>query len=301
MPEATNRILDEVLGRVKQRGTTLVKVAKATDIPYNTLRSWLERNKLPPEFVEVARFLGMGDNFETLRKTYGFQEAASGRSRIVSPPTPHLRLSTAMEELDDRLRKSLKQRDVETDISVLLRSMQQHDILVVTTLEAELYETMRDGKEQFGPALRHVVDIGAHAVYVRPDVKALKRFRPPSTATHVAGLIRSNHEELKKYIGSLHSDSQKRVGNHIHFLPEGTCNFWMPGVVVGGFLSENEHGRRDSRVYIRILTDDGSSHVVVKTDNTFRSAFVDFARTAIGRLENADLLKKALQNFESKA
>jgi len=265
--------------RAKELGISLRELAETCRVPYNTLLSWLDRNAASGEFVRVARFLKLeGKSIEELARRYSFSAARQRSGRNSPQPRSIGDLGEAMDQIDIRLRRAIRQLNLRDIIEFLLRSMQEDDLFVMSVFEDNLLESQNREGADLVDALGQAASQGAHIAYFLPSALAIheRTGLPQNLSTNTAERIEMQHENLKKRMPGKRTE----IDSHVHMFRPDEWQYWFHGIVVGGFLTKS----LQARAYLRVIGDDGSrSDLLVKAAKDFAALYFQEACRAMKR------------------
>lgn len=266
---------------------SLTGLATKYGIPYARLRAWLERGRVPPRFLEIAEFLGLATTMSQLKTKFGVREAIERQSERTKALKPRESLNLSMRDFNSRLRQSFRAHAYEADLSALFDSMQNGDIMLVTTRDSVLYESTDHGLERFGASLKTAIGKGARLIYIRPSAEAVHlQDEQDHVRKHLEGGIRIEHAKIRATI----APSTKQAENVSLVLAE-TSPFWMPGVIVASFFDSHW---KELNVYLRVAQGEVDHDVVIQMNDAFKSAFRRWAESCLRKSP-----EKAVQNIVS--
>ena len=278
------RAVNEALKKKPKGLRSLKEVASRFNVPYGRFYSWLSRNKVPPEsFAPIAKALGLPSKMEALKKKYN-TESLKERSVAKGPLSDKAQypsLTDAIEDFDDRIRRTLQIHGYETDARVLIQSMQENDIMFITAADSVLYESTDGGRDRLGPAIRVAVSEMAYLVYARPSIHGLEQqlnYRKED-AIHKHDGFQYELKKIREEACRPVSPKDKKLpvkAKQILLLEVDSCRFWMPETVVIAFFQSDDPGRCVN-VYVRLAVEPEVGQVMLKMGPDFCASFKKFA------------------------
>ena len=233
-------LADELSRRFKDKGIPLAEAARRAEVPVNSLKSWLHRDRFPRrDLAAVVRVAGLSPDLQKLEDEFEFAWTRGKTTprvlhqldkETLNGLSPH----AASSEVYDFIRQiSRLSQEFERVVRYQFIALTKGDLFVYCSLDVPPLETEPVHLVELGRLVAEGVLRGAHFIYLRPSQDALARIRelgvrPLPALEDIRQGFGQLFDFVTEAVGSRQPNSL-RVKDRLALIECDESPFFMPG------------------------------------------------------------------------
>lgn len=277
---------------IARNGLSVREAARQAGTPYESLKSWLRRNKFPRQDLSaIARIAGLAPDLDELERTFEFtwaraKKSARTQSRLDEEAEDGISIYASNALIDARLPKIKRLvHDLAEDVESQFGALAKDDLYVHCSFDVPPVETKPLHLERLGGLVAEGVRRGVQFTYLMPSAPALTRMASQGMyLLPSAESVEACFTRLMTLVQDQVNDSGL-VREHLRFIPCDENPFFVAGHTFSIFRYQHELRRESgSRCFgcFPVGLSGESIELHLPMNQHFTQRFWDFCEKTLG-------------------